>query len=217
MPLFDTKLDTIDTARVRNFAKSRGADLPEDFIADACIETLQLAKPAGTFRQCVYDATSHSILCDAPFTLKGQQMTEYLSSAAMLFAAAVTIGMDAEKAIDKYYMNKDYEMGMALDCAATIATVQVAEALTKYIGEIAEPKGYKLSWRVSPGMGDWPQSQERDAAKAAHGEDIGLGLTAGGMVTPRKSIVALFGLQYTGSSCGGSCSGCAFAGHCGGE
>ena len=47
--------------------------------------------------------------------------------------------------------------------------------------------------------------QQMDLANAAGGGQIGLAVTAGGMLSPRKTLTALFGLVPTEEGCGGSC------------
>ena len=89
-----------------------------------------------------------------------------------------------------------------LDAAAKAATEMVADQLNSYIDEIAAKKGYKTTWRYSPGYGDWPLNQQIDLVKALHADQIG------------KSITAIIGLKRDAATgCGpSSCAGCAMSG-----
>lgn len=216
MPLFETSLHSIDTEKVRAYAAQRGQDHLNSSLVDECCQTvLELAVPKGVFQQGYYDKDSQHILCSVPFKLKSQQLTSYIAQSPILLMAAVTIGPLVEQEIDKRFLAHHIPGGIVLDSAAAVAAGQLLDELTDHINELTAPKGYRVLWRLSPGTGDWPVSQQVDLASAAGGSRIGLSVTAGGMLTPRKTATALFGLQQSGESCGGSCSGCAMAGHCG--
>lgn len=215
MPLYTPKLTHINSQIVQQYVEQRSQDdVDSAVITAACSTVLHLASPQAVFQQVFYDSTSQHILCNAPFHFKSQQLLPYLEQAHIILSSAVTLGTAVEKEIDDCFLAKDFAKGIALDSAATVAAGQLLDVLTQYIREVCEPKGYKIIWRFSPGNGDWPVSQQTEAAKAAGGSQIGLSITAGGMLNPRKSLTAFFGLHTTESSCGGSCASCALSGHC---
>lgn len=215
MPLYTPKLTHINSQIVQQYVEQRSQDdVDSAVITAACSTVLHLASPQAVFQQVFYDSDSQHILCNAPFHFKSQQLLPYLEQAHIILSSAVTLGTAVEKEIDDCFLAKDFAKGIALDSAATVAAGQLLDVLTQYIREVCEPKGYKIIWRFSPGNGDWPVSQQTEAAKAAGGSQIGLSITAGGMLNPRKSLTAFFGLHTTESSCGGSCASCALSGHC---
>ncbi len=215
MPLYTGTSLTVQADAVREYAAQRGQDsLPEDMINNACCTVRRLAAPQGVFQQGFYDSASHHLLCHAPFQLKGTQIPPYLEQAAIILMGAVTLGPAIEQEIDRLFLQQDVPGGIVLDSAAAVAAGELLDQLTSYITEISEPKGYKIIWRFSPGNGDWPIGQQAELANAAGGSQIGLSLTAGGMLSPRKSLTALFGLTGSDGGCGGGCSGCALAGSC---
>ncbi len=216
MPLYDGSLTSIDEKKVKEYAAQRGQEAVDDQIVDACCRlVLRLAAPKGVFQQGYYDGASHHLLCNAPFKLKSEQLAPYIAQSSILLMGAVTIGGAVEKEIDNRFLEQDITGGIVLDSAAAAATGQLLEQLTEHINTIVTPKGYSVLWRLSPGTGDWPVSQQVELANAAGGGRIGLGITAGGMLTPRKSLTALFGLRQDSAGCSGSCSGCAMSCHCG--
>lgn len=216
MPVYEGTIPSINMEQVREYAAQRGqGDADDAVVSEACTTALRLAAPKGVFQQGYYDAASHHILCSAPFKLKSEQIVPYLKQARILLMAAVTIGPAVEEEIDKRFLNQDVAGGIVLDSAAAVATGQLLDQLTHHINEICEPKGYKILWRVSPGTADWPIGQQMDLANAAGGGQIGLAVTAGGMLSPRKTLTALFGLVPTEEGCGGSCSSCSMSGCCG--
>lgn len=215
MPIYTPKLTHINSQIVQQYVEQRSQDdIDSAIITAACSTILHLAKPQAVFQQVFYDCASQHILCNTPFHFKSQQITPYLAQAHIILSSVVTLGTAIEKAIDDCFLAKDFTKGIALDSAATVASGQLLDILTQHIKEICEEKGYTIIWRFSPGNGDWPISQQTDVANAAGGNQIGLSMTAGGMLNPRKSLTAMFGLRNITNGCTGSCSGCALSGHC---
>ncbi|KMO87762.1 hypothetical protein AB840_01160 [Megasphaera cerevisiae DSM 20462] len=219
MPLLDIDLQEINPVAVKEYAEQRGGtNIDQEQIADACQIVRQQAHPQGIFHQCFYDSTSHSVLCDTPFTIKGHQICTHLEAASIVLVMAVTLGTAIEEKIDKLFLAKEFAAGLTLDSAAAVATQQIADDLTQHINNVSKTKGYTVTWRFSPGSGDWPAGQQKDLARAVHAEKIGISFSHSGMLVPRKSILALLGLQYTGTGCSdGACACCTMAGHCSGE
>ncbi|WP_301860818.1 hypothetical protein [uncultured Megasphaera sp.] len=215
MPTYTGTLSSIDQTAVKEYASQRGQDLSDHDVQEACKTVLRLASPQGVFQQGFYDQASQHLLCSHPFQLRSTQLVPYLEQAHIILIGAVTIGAAVEKEIDDAFLQHNVAGGVALDSAAAAATGTLLDQLTDYIRSISEDKGYKVVWRFSPGNGDWPAGQQTDVANAAGGSQIGMAVTPGGMLSPRRSLTALFGLHQA-DGCAGSCSGCAMAGHCGG-
>lgn len=216
MPLFTGSIHSLDTRKVKVYATGRGAaDVTDDAVMAACKDILAVVQPKGSYQQCFYDPSSKSILCDQPFTIQGNDIPMRLERVGITLAIAVTLGPKVDEVIDAAYVAKDFQRGILLDSAAAIALQAVTEEMASYLDVIGAKKGYQVAWRWSPGTGDWPQSQEQDLAKAAHGETIGLAATASGMLTPRKSLTAFVGMEFNTDSCSPTaCSSCALSGRC---
>lgn len=220
MLLFTDSLKEIDAASVKEYAQQRGAqELSDDIVNEACQRVMELAKPQASCQQCFYDNTSHMVLCDSPFTVNSQAARQLIEDSAIVLMYAVTLGEAVEQEIDKLFMDKEITRGLALDSAAAVATAGYTKQLVDTLDEASAEKGYKAVWAMSPGTGDWPAGQTANIAQAVHAEQIGVSLLPSGMLMPRKTVAGMIGLNFAEaggcSSCGGSCGGCAMAGHCG--
>ena len=220
MPLFTDPLKEIDAASVKEYAQQRGAqELSDDIVNEACQRVMELAKPQASCQQCFYDNTSHMVLCDSPFTVNSQAARQLIEDSAIVLMYAVTLGEAVEQEIDKLFMDKEITRGLALDSAAAVATAGYTKQLVDTLDEASAEKGYKAVWAMSPGTGDWPAGQTANIAQAVHAEQIGVSLLPSGMLMPRKTVAGMIGLNFAEAggcrSCGGSCGGCAMAGHCG--
>ena len=216
MPTFTDPLREIDAASVKEYALQRGAaELSDDFVHEACQRVMELAKPQATCQQCFYDNTSHMVLCDSPFTINSPTVCQRIEDSAIVLMYAVTLGEALEKEVDALFMNKEITRGLALDSALTVATAGYTKQLIDMLDEAGADKGYKASWIMNPGTGDWPSGQMANIAQAVHAEQIGVSLLPSGMLMPRKTVTGVIGLNFIGGGCSGSCSACAMAGHCG--
>jgi hypothetical protein len=100
----------------------------------------------------------------------------------------VTIGGKLEDEV-KHHKNKGL-LGHALildtyGSAAAEATAEVAEAT---ISNAVADMGLRCSRRFSPGYGGWAVDEQRWIMKAIDGGSLGVTLTEGCMMQPRKSI-----------------------------
>lgn len=114
---------------------------------------------------------------------------------------SATIGEDIEDQVTRSFEEGKYSFSMLLDAAATTAIEEVADGMEKNIFNVVKRQGLAMTWRFSPGYGDWPIEQQPEVLSLAHGEEIGVSLTEALMLTPRKSITAIIGLYYPDKEC----------------
>jgi hypothetical protein len=90
----------------------------------------------------------------------------------------VKVAMDAGRMLD----------GIALDAVGSAAAEAVARYMNDRIDEAATAEGLKTSCRASPGYGDWDVGGQRRLFDLLPAERIGVTLTPGSMMVPRKSV-----------------------------
>lgn len=214
MPVYDGMLKHIDTDRVRDLASQRSVtDVSTEDIETICDRVVKLATPKSAFYQFYYEPSTHTILCNDPFDVEGATIQSYLDRTEVVIMMASTIGKAAEDEVDTLFLNKDFHKGVIMDSAITVATEQVFNQLCGHIDGFGAPEGYKIIWRLSPGMEDFPLRQQADIARAVLGGQIGLSVTETGMLVPRKTITAISGMNRVGGESSCSSDGCA---HCSG-
>jgi len=100
----------------------------------------------------------------------------------------VTIGPGVEKLAEDY--DHAGELGRALiaNVYGSAAAEAAAEAANNYIRMNIERTGLFCSRRFSPGYGGWEVQEQRWLLPRLHGEQLGVTLTAGCMMVPRKSV-----------------------------
>ncbi|MBI5846280.1 MAG: hypothetical protein HZB23_16610 [Deltaproteobacteria bacterium] len=109
---------------------------------------------------------------------------------AKLWAAfALTIGeptldLPGEKGGD---LLRDY----CADAVASVLAEGLAQKVHERLSALMEESGLVSGFRYSPGYCDWPVTDNRELLALADAESIGITLTPGGMMSPRKSISAI--------------------------
>ena len=81
-----------------------------------------------------------------------------------------------------------------LDAIGSVAAEGVADYVQGKIKEIANNQGLVISQRFSPGYCDWDISQQRTVFWAVNGNSMGIHLTDGCLMIPRKSISGVIGI-----------------------
>ena len=108
---------------------------------------------------------------------------------------AATLGSEADQMVRRYQVQSMAD--------AAIAQAVCAEMLESYLDGICagiakqqEQQGLYLGARFSPGYGDLAlESQKEFFALLDCTRRLGISLTAGGMMTPTKSVTAFLGLS----------------------
>jgi vitamin B12 dependent methionine synthase, activation domain len=196
----------------RNISEMDGTAIDK---AITCI--LDFAEPRGLYEELPYDIPSHTFLGRQPFGVEGVQILPFLKQAEIIVAMTATLGKKVDAAIDNLFLEQKFTEGMILDCTAAAALESLLNKLTEIIDITYSRDELKTAWRVCPGEGDFPLSQQVSILTALDSTKIGITVSKSRMIEPRKTITALSGLRSLQKMCNGSCGGCSMSGHCGDE
>jgi hypothetical protein len=127
---------------------------------------------------CAYRLFDAGDLLASPY-LRG------IESAALCL---VTIGGALEAAVETDKQRGDLSRALILDTYGSAAAEACADAAENFIREEAAAKGVRCSLRFSPGYSGWDVAEQRWILPALEGETLGVTLTEGCMMVPRKSI-----------------------------
>lgn len=132
-------------------------------------------------------------LKDCDLILSGESIAKHLYYCDKAVLMCVTISADVDKLIKKAQV-EDLVDAVMLDSLASAAVEQVCDEVEEEIKK--EYSNYSTTNRFSPGYGDLPLSIERDWLAVMDAQrKIGLFITHGDMLTPRKSVTAVIGLS----------------------
>jgi len=208
-------ISSIDIEETRRYAGLSSAhNFSEQLLKDACNEAQVFIHPQAIWSYYPYDAANSMILAPTPLSLSGNSIKKHLSSAHQVIVLAVTIGEALETEISKHFSTGGYTAALLLDAAGTAAVEAAADKAASIISQHAQTQGLRAIWRFSPGYGDWNITVQPQIHMLAQGAEIGIEVTDSCMLTPRKSITALIGLEPHGQTKNKPCCETKTCQHC---
>lgn len=124
--------------------------------------------------------------------LKGHDINEHLSGCDRVVFMACTIGFKVDNFI-KLLQITDIKKAVIADALAGVLIEQVCDRVEEIIK--TENKGKNMTFRYSPGYGDFDISAQKSIADLLCTQDnIGLYINSSYMMTPLKSVIAVIGL-----------------------
>lgn len=190
-------IDSVNIAEALRYMGQRGTEISDNFqsiISECEKNLLKNITPKYTYRCFDMDHTENGVvLCKTTLMLLGNDIREHLSACEKAVLMCATIGRNADELTRKLSLS-DMSESFITDALASAAIEQVCDYAEKEIRENF-PDMY-MTWRFSPGYGDFPIDQQRDFLNVtdAH-KRIGLYLSEGGMMIPSKSVTAVMGLS----------------------
>jgi hypothetical protein len=112
----------------------------------------------------------------------------YLRGIEQAALCLVTIGGKLEAAVEKEKNVGDLSRAIILDTYGSAAAEACADAAEALINGEINKQGLKCSRRFSPGYSGWDVAEQKWVLPALEGEELGVTLTEGCMMVPRKSI-----------------------------
>ena len=103
-------------------------------------------------------------------------------------ACVCTIGPALERRVAELTAADELLRALVLDTAGSVAAEAAAEHMDRLIAEAAAALDVRTSRRASPGYGDWPVEGQATLFGLVPAGRIGVRLSPGGMMIPRKSV-----------------------------
>ena len=141
--------------------------------------------------RCIY-----RVLPLSQVVLEGFSIVKHLEGCDRAAVMAVTLGTGVDELITRSQVT-GMAMAVVIDAGASVLVEQIADFAEAQINEELSKKipGVFTTPRFSPGYGDYPLHCQRGILTLADApRKIGLTLTRGDMMIPRKSVTALIGL-----------------------
>ena len=135
-----------------------------------------------------------SVVIEGPITLESQVIARLLEHCNKAAVFLVTIGKHLEE-MACYLAEEGLVLQSAvLDAIGSVAAESLADFVQSRVDEVARARGLCISQRFSPGYCDWNISQQEAVFWAVNGDSMGIRLTEGCLMIPRKSISGIIGI-----------------------
>ncbi len=126
--------------------------------------------------------------------LHSSPLAQSLARARELAAAVCTIGPGLEEQVAVYFAQDEPLRGLVLDDIGSVALDSLTTEACRLIGEEATSRGYQASGSLSPGMPGWSVAEQHQLLPLVPAEQVGVRLTSGAMMAPRKSLSMVIGM-----------------------
>lgn len=156
-----------------------------EVLMDEC-EKMVLEKAAPKFLYIELD-----LPCDA--IMGGRDIANHLDGCEKAILMCATLGAEIDKLI-RISQISDMAKAVVLDSFASVAVEQVCNRVDEIIAE--KYNGYNMTFRFSPGYGDYPISLQQDFLRMLDApRKIGLTTNENFLLMPTKSVTAVMGLS----------------------
>jgi hypothetical protein len=170
---FDVTVKRAELARLLGYGRAEIPDRVSQMIDDIEDRALSLITPA-----CAYRAMRRHDLSHSP----------YLYHTDDVVLCLVTIGGKLEDQSDEYKNQGDLSRALVLDVYGSAAVEACADAAQAMIESDLNARGLHSSPRFSPGYACWNVKEQEWILPILEGEEIGVRMTEGFMLVPRKSV-----------------------------
>ncbi|MBQ9544400.1 MAG: methionine synthase [Clostridia bacterium] len=150
--------------------------------------------PGYTWRLCPIEFSDAGVKClGTGLVLPGGDIRRHLSGCERASLMCVTLGEGAESAV-RTAAGISQALGAVTDAAASAFAELAADAAEK---EIAAAVGAaETASRFSPGYGDLPLGIQGDFLASLNAKrTLGVALSKGGLMLPRKTVTAVIGVK----------------------
>lgn len=209
----------IEKSELLRYLGHSGQDIDEkmqmriDELSERC---MTVSKPVCAYGVFPIRETENGVsVADGAVLLTGKDIAAHLHGANSCAFMAVTLGMGSEREM-RALEAVSVTDALIFSAACTALTESAADICEEMIRKEASESGRFLNFRYSPGYGDFPLEAQKKLLKLIDAEKaLGIMLTDGLMMVPRKSVSAVIGIFETmPEKRGGKCAGCSLKETC---
>jgi hypothetical protein len=161
----------------------------------ASVKKTHLLEPAMAYE--IYRVTEMShwqVILEGDFVVSSPLLPSLLPEAKELAIVVGTIGPKLEEQVTDYFDRGKPLRGLLLDGIGSAAVDSLAQEACRFMTAKALSLGYQASSPISPGMPGLPITEQWQMLELANATEIGVSLTAIGVMVPRKSTSMVIGI-----------------------
>ncbi len=193
-------IDIAEVLRYQGYKMNKKSEISREILSIVEEEIsygYKLITPQGIYRllEISQFISTEEIELSEGYILKfSPKITKLLKFAHHLLVGVVTIGDLLEKEVSLHLFHKDFPHALALDAVGTVAVEDLSRKIRKSANEEVKKYGLETGRHFSPGYDDWDITQQRIIFELIPTDRIGVSLTEGYMMFPRKSLSWLMGV-----------------------
>jgi len=190
------KIDKKEVLRYLGGNAKNNDEVTDRLIDEGIDEIKKMSVPKSQFRIFDIKKNQNNIqILNSILILKGKDIIKHLIHSKKVAIMAVTLGIQVDKRI-KYYSNIDLTKAVILDACATTYIEAISDNLESEIKEIANKSNCNLTYRFSPGYGDFSLVVQDNILKVLNSSrTMGLTVSNEHILIPSKSVTAIIGFE----------------------
>ena len=182
-------LERLNRTEAARYLGGRGVELNpamQSMLDDCEHELLAAATPKYLYK--ALDPFEHGLMV-------GDSIQAHLKGCTYSVISCATIGVSVDRLIREAQVT-DMARAVVLDALASVAVEQLCDKVDRLIAD--ENKGKYLTYRFSPGYGDYPVELQGEFLRLLDApRKIGLCTNESSLLTPTKSVTSITGLSDT--------------------
>jgi hypothetical protein len=131
---------------------------------------------------------------EGPIIFRSEVVARLLDQCEKVAVFLATVGNNLEEMVCRLTDDNLMLQATVLDAIGSVAVENLADYVQLRVEKVARAQGLYTSRRFSPGYCDWDVRQQKRLFRAVNGDSIGVRLTDGCLMLPRKSISGLIGI-----------------------
>jgi hypothetical protein len=161
----------------------------------ASLKKARLLEPAAAYEYYTVSSMNGSqISLEGDKAIHGPLIPAIFPEAKELAVLLCTIGPRLEKQVTDYSKSGETMRGMILDGIGSTAVDMLALEVLRCLANEVSSRGYEISSPVNPGMPGFPLTEQWNLLGLVNADEIGVSLTASGVLVPRKSTSMVIGI-----------------------
>jgi len=161
----------------------------------ASLKKTRLLEPAVAYEYyTVRSMNGSQISLEGDKAIHGPLIPAIFPEAKELAVLLCTIGPRLEKQVTDYSKSDEAMRGMILDGIGSTAVDMMTLEVLRHIASEVSSRGYEISSPVNPGMPGFPLTEQWNLLGLVKADEIGVRLTASGVLVPRKSASMVIGI-----------------------
>ena len=161
----------------------------------ASLKKARLLEPAVAYEYYMVSSMNGSqISLEGGKAISGPLLPAIFPEAKELAILLCTIGPRLEKQVTDYSKSGEAMRGMILDGIGSTAVDIVTLEVFRRLASETSSRGYEISSPVNPGMPGFPLTEQWNLLGLVKADEIGVRLTASGVLVPRKSASMVIGI-----------------------
>lgn len=139
-----------------------------------------------------------TVMLEKNIELKSSRLSRALKKSDRAVVFLATVGKEIDKKINTLMNQKKITDAYIFDAIGSIAVEETVNMFQERFDSIAQINKERSTVRFSPGYCDWPVQEQKKIFRILDSSQIGVELNTSCLMTPRKTVSGVFGIEHTG-------------------